>query len=87
MIGSQQGGGYLLGGGTNQYSSIGHWNFHRGLRATKDDTFDSRGCTNYLVGGAAHQDVRWANWHMNGRKIDASATPLSGAAGSVWRRC
>lgn len=78
VIGSQQGGGYLLGGGTNQYSSVGRWNFHRGLRATTDDTFDARGCTNYLVAGAAHQDVREASWHMNGRKVDASATELSG---------
>ncbi len=79
VIGSQQGGGYLLGGGTNQYNKVGHWNFHRGLRATKDNTWDARGCTNYLVGGAANQDVRYANWWKNGVKVDPGETELSGA--------
>lgn len=79
VIGSQQGGGYLLGGGTNQYNKVGHWNFHRGLRATKDNTWDTRGCTNYLLGGAANSDARYANWWKNGVKVDPGATELSGA--------
>lgn len=79
VVGSQQGGGYLLGGGTNQYNKVGHWNFHRGLRATRDNIWDTRGCTNYLLGGAAHTDARYANWWKNGAKVDPGVTELSGA--------
>ena len=77
VIGSQNGGGYLLGGGTNQYNSATHWNFHRGLRGT-DSLTDTYGCTNYLAGGATHPDVKNANWYKNGEKVDPATTELSG---------
>ena len=77
VIGSQNGGGYLLGGGTNQYNSTTHWNFHRGLRGT-DSLTDTYGCTNYLAGGATHPDVKNANWYKNGEKVDPATTELSG---------
>ena len=77
VIGSQNGGGYLLGGGTNQYNSTTHWNFHRGLR-TPDSLVDTYACTNFLAGGATHPDVKNANWYKNGEKVASATTDLSG---------
>lgn len=78
VLGSHNGGGYLMGGGTNQYASASHYNFHRGLLATKDSWDDTRSAANRLLGGPAHKDAREAGWWMNGKSVNPQSASLSG---------
>lgn len=71
VIGSQDGGGYLLGGGTNAQNSTQHYNFHRGGAAGANSS-------DPLLGGAAHSQVQSAAWAVNGKSVRPHEAGLSG---------
>jgi hypothetical protein len=72
VIGSQEGGGLLLGGGTNANNSAQHYNFHRGGSTAGSLASDS------LVNGNAQFEVQAANWRVNGKKVTGTSAGLSG---------
>ena len=71
VIGSQEGGGYLLGGGTNAANAAARYNFHRGgaAGALAGDP---------LLSGAAHNAVQKGEWAINGKSVDPLVQGLSG---------
>lgn len=80
VIGSQNGGGFLLGGGTNYSNSSAHYNFHRGVLSQ-----DGWSRVNLykpsltLINSSADAAIRsYANWWMNGVKISPTGRGLSG---------
>ena len=78
MIGSQRGGGFLLGGGTNRTDgSKCPW--HRGQVAIGGTTY--QGATNLcpmLHGSVSHKQARDAAWRINGQNGAWNTTHLSG---------
>lgn len=78
VIGSQNGGGYLMGGGTNAASPNAHYNFHRGVTPGANDIIGSITHENRLIGGPADTPVKTANWHLNGEKVNPTGVGLSG---------
>ena len=71
VIGSQEGGGLLLGGGTNANNSTQHYNFHRGGTAGSL-------ASDSLVNGSAQLEVQAANWRVNGKNVQGTSAGLSG---------
>ena len=80
VIGSQNGGGFLLGGGTNYSSSSQHYNFHRGLLS--QDTWARVNLYNpslTLINSSADAAIRsYAYWWLNGVRVSPTAKGLSG---------
>jgi hypothetical protein len=72
VIGSQEGGGYLLGGGTNAANAKTRYNFHRGGSTAGDAASDP------LLSGAAQAEVQKADWRVNGRSVAPLSAGLSG---------
>jgi hypothetical protein len=79
MVGSQNGGGWLLGGGTNSSGELSYvW--HRGIHYTTNPDTGARvawvGNTNVcpLVHSAASEIVRNAKWYKNGTKVTPTST-------------
>ena len=72
VIGSQEGGGYLLGGGTNTANATARYNFHRGGSTAGDVASEP------LLSGAAQAEVQSANWRVNRKKVTATQSGLSG---------
>ena len=77
VIGSQNGGGFLLGGGTNYSNSSAHYNFHRGISDWAKVNLYNPSLT--LINSSADAAIRsYANWWMNGVKISPTGRGLSG---------
>lgn len=72
VVGSQEGGGHLLGGGTNANNDVQHYNFHRGGANAGAAASDP------LLSGAAQSQVQAASWRLNGKSITATQKGLSG---------
>ena len=79
MVGSQNGGGWLLGGGTNSSGELSYvW--HRGIHYTTNPDTGAQvawvGNTNVcpLVHYAASEIVRNAKWYKNGTKVTPTST-------------
>lgn len=79
MIGSHEGGGYLLGGGTNYEGSSSYFNFMRHRDDTSRQYFEY---TDNMLNGVEYwtvpSNVRKADWYLDGEAIDPTTTPLSG---------
>ncbi len=87
VIGSQDGGGYLMGGGTNSSRTVEdivkydiHYNFHRGVTPGTNDIVGTITHENKLIGHSADPAIKSANatWHLNGEQVDPFQVGLSG---------
>ena len=80
VIGSQNGGGFLLGGGTNYTVNGTPYNFHRGLPAS--DTYGRTNICNAarpLINSSADPAIRsYGRWWKNGAAVSPTSTGLSG---------
>ena len=80
VIGSQNGGGFLLGGGTNYTVNGTPYNFHRGLPAS--DTYGRTNICNAsrpFINSSADPAIRsHGRWWKNGVAVSPTATGLSG---------
>lgn len=77
VIGSQNGGGFLLGGGTNYSNSAQHYNFLRGILDWAKVNLYNPSLT--LINSSADSAVRsYTHWWMNGVRISPTSTGLSG---------
>jgi len=80
VVGSHEGGGYLLGGGTNYESSANCFNFMRDRDGHAEGYFKS---TDHILNGVQYWTVppnlRKADWYADGRAIEPTTTSLSGA--------
>ena len=72
VVGSDMGGGFLLGGGTNAQNTF-KASFARASWEVMDDPSQP------LFNWTAQQEVREADWYINGEPVDGSKTGLSGA--------
>lgn len=73
VIGSQEGGGFLLGGGSPTHK----YDFGRGPGAGTGSDNGAR-AADELVGGAAHAAVQSADWRVNGKTANPRKDGLSG---------
>ncbi|HNX33436.1 MAG TPA: hypothetical protein PKM57_02335 [Kiritimatiellia bacterium] len=80
VMGSQNGGGYLLGGGTNASSAAAHYNFHRGPKMGSNDVVNPITPDHYLWGGPTDPKIKDATsiTYLNGVATNGSQTVLSG---------
>jgi len=80
VMGSQNGGGYLLGGGTNASNAAAHYNFHRGPKMGSNDVVNPITPDHYLWGGPADPKIKDATsiTYLNGVATNGSQTVLSG---------
>lgn len=80
VLGSQNGGGYLLGGGTNAASPTGHYNFHRGVKPGSNDVANPITADHYLWGGAADAKIKEtaSKTYLNGVATNGTSAGLSG---------
>jgi autotransporter-associated beta strand protein len=80
VLGSQNGGGYLLGGGTNASSSAAHYNFHRGVKPGSNDVANPITADHYLWGGGSDPKIREtaSKTYLNGVATNGTTTGLSG---------
>lgn len=80
VLGSQNGGGYLLGGGTNASSLTAHYNFHRGVKPGTTDVANPITADHYLWGGPSDPTIRDATskTYLNGVVTNGTTTGLSG---------
>ncbi len=80
VLGSQNGGGYLLGGGTNASSSAAHYNFHRGVKPGSNDLANPITPDHYFYGGASDPKIRDASsvTYLNGQATNGTLAGLSG---------
>ena len=80
VLGSQEGGGFLLGGGTNWEDSAHHYNFMR-ERVGHSNQYFLPG--DYILPGTSYwtvpAEIRKADWRMDGTNIVVTSTGLSGA--------
>ena len=80
VLGSQDGGGFLLGGGTNWEDKAHNYNFMR-ERVGHSNQYFLPG--DYILPGSSYwtvpEEIRHADWRMDGTNITATATGLSGA--------
>ncbi len=81
VLGSQDGGGFLLGGGTNWEDRAHNYNFMR-ERVGHSNQYFLPG--DYILPGTSYwtvpASIRQADWRMDGTNITVTATGLSG----VW---
>ena len=80
VLGSQEGGGFLLGGGTNWVDSAHRYNFMRGRVGHSSQYFLS---TDTILDGVSYwtipDTIRQADWRIDGTNITVTKTGLSGA--------
>jgi len=81
VIGSQKGGGYLLGGGTNATGELTYY-WHRGIYYPNSPSVAGAmvGTTNicHILHSGANDRLRQADWWVNGESIRPESTGLSG---------
>jgi len=77
VMGSQNGGSYLLGGGTN---GAAHYNFHRGPKPGTNDIANPITADYYLWGGPTDARIRdiTSQTYLNGVATNGTTTGLSG---------
>ena len=80
VLGSQEGGGFLLGGGTNWEDKAHNYNFMR-ERVGHSNQYFLPG--DHILPGTAYwtvpASIRQADWRMDGTNITVTSTGLSGA--------
>ena len=85
IIGSQEGGGYLLGGGTNVVYG-NRWPWIRGSQRGPEGEWGPLNPRASLVSPQAQQSLQTADWRLNGGEADPLTDGLSGAWDQVTLR-